>query len=99
MHPPRVDFERSRGVLAAPPEPVPNEYSVPDVEPPQPLLPRDHPAWMRDAVALSGHARRWIERLRPAVIRVLTFWDHTVRSALVAGRQISVDGAGCYRID
>lgn len=99
MQPPRIEFERSRGVPAAPPEPVPAEYIVSDAERETPLLPRDHPAWMRDAVALSGHARRWMQRLRPIFIHVLTFWDHAVRSICVAGRRISVDAAGCYRID
>jgi hypothetical protein len=54
---------------------------------------------MRDAVALSAHARTLLQRLRPLVIRVFGFWDHAVRSIHVAGRRINVDPAGCYRVD
>ena len=54
---------------------------------------------MRDAVALSAHARTLLQRLRPLVIRVFGFWDHAVRSIQVAGRRINVDPAGCYRVD
>ena len=62
------------------------------------ILPRDHPPWMRDAVALSTHARTLLRSLRPLVIRVFGFWDHVVRSIHVGGRRINVDPAGCYRV-
>ena len=80
--------------------PVPVEYAlVPDIEVETPLLPRDHPAWMRDSVAISTRAREWVARLKPIAIRVMTFWDHAVRSINVMGRTLSVDASGSYRLD
>ncbi|MDP9025073.1 MAG: hypothetical protein M3N13_06860, partial [Candidatus Eremiobacteraeota bacterium] len=64
-----------------------------------PLLPRDHPAWMRDALALSTRARAWLATLKPAGVRVLTFWDHAVRSISIMGHTLSVDASGSYRMD
>jgi len=63
------------------------------------LLPRDHPRWVRDAVAVSQRARALIAGLRPVVVRVLTFWDHRLRSILVGDRRVRVDPSGCYRTD
>jgi hypothetical protein len=63
------------------------------------LLPRDHPKWARDAVTLSQRAREVIARLRPVVVKILTFWDHRVRSALVGGNRVSIDPCGSYRIE
>jgi hypothetical protein len=63
------------------------------------LLPRDHPKWAKDAFTISQRARELIARLRPVVIRVLTFWDHRIRTALVGGRRVNVDAAGSYRLD
>jgi hypothetical protein len=62
-------------------------------------LPREHPAWVRDAVALSRRARGLVARLRPAVFRVLSFWDHRVRSIAVGGRRVRIDASGSYAID
>lgn len=72
---------------------------IPDDELETPPLPREHPKWVKDAVAVSQRARRLITQLRPAVVRVLTFWDHHVRSIAIAGRELSVDVSGSYRID
>jgi hypothetical protein len=63
------------------------------------LLPRDHPKWAKDAVTLSQRARELLARLRPVAVRILTFWDHRIRTAFVAGNRISVDPSGSYRID
>ena len=63
------------------------------------LLPRDHPKWARDAVTLSTRAREMIARLRPVVVKMLTFWDHRVRSALVAGNRVCIDPSGSYRLE
>jgi hypothetical protein len=60
-------------------------------------LPRDHPAWQRDVLAVSSRVRAIIARMRPVAVRVLTFWDHAVRRVLVAGRSVEVDPSGCYR--
>ena len=80
-------------------EPTTVRPSIPEVELESPVLPRDHPPWMRDAVALSTHAKRLLERVRPLVIRALGFWDHAVLSIHIAGRRVNIDPAGCYRID
>lgn len=61
-------------------------------------LPRDHPAWQRDALAVSSRVRAILTELRPIVVRVLTFWDHAVRSVSVRGRRLDVDPSGCYRL-
>ncbi|MGB6986941.1 MAG: hypothetical protein WBD74_13305 [Candidatus Aquilonibacter sp.] len=63
------------------------------------LLPRDHPKWARDAVTLSQRAREIVARLRPVVVKILTFWDHRVRSAFVGGNRVCIDPSGSYRIE
>ncbi|HTZ54233.1 MAG TPA: hypothetical protein VMB20_04155 [Candidatus Acidoferrum sp.] len=63
------------------------------------LLPRDHPKWARDAVTLSQRAREIVARLRPVIVKILTFWDHRVRSALVSGARVSIDPSGSYRVE
>ncbi|MBV9403082.1 MAG: hypothetical protein JO018_05055 [Candidatus Eremiobacteraeota bacterium] len=73
--------------------------AIPEIELESPVLPRDHAAWMRDGVAISERTRRLLDRVRPLVIRVFGFWDHIARSMQIAGHRISIDAAGCYRID
>ncbi len=63
------------------------------------LLPRDHPPWVKDALSVSQRARELIARLRPAIVRVLSFWDHRFRSAVVGGARISIDPSGSYRAE
>ncbi len=63
-----------------------------------PSLPRDHPAWQRDVLSVSARARQTIARLRPAVVRVLTFWDHLRRGVSIAGRTLEIDPSGSYRL-
>jgi hypothetical protein len=72
---------------------------VPDDEFETPPLPREHPRWIKDAAAVSQRARQLVARLRPVVVRVLTFWDHRVRGMTIRGRDLSVDASGSYRID
>lgn len=72
---------------------------VPDDELETPALPREHPKWVRDALAVSHRARHLVAQLRPVVVRVLTFWDHRVRSLAVGDRQIAVDASGSYRVE
>ena len=72
---------------------------VPEDELETPPLPREHPRWVKDAVAISQRARQLVERLRPVVVRVLTFWDHHVRGIAIGGRRLSIDVSGSYRID
>jgi len=62
-------------------------------------LPADHPAWAKDVLSLSARFRAMLSRIKPAVIRVLTYWDHHVRSIVVGGRRMAVDASGCYRLE
>ena len=94
----RLEVERQERAAAPRLELPAVQPSVPEIEFESPILPRDHPPWMRDAVALSAHARRLLQQIRPAVIRVLGFWDHAVRAVNITGRRINIDAAGCYRI-
>jgi hypothetical protein len=61
-------------------------------------LPRDHPAWQRDVLAVSSRVRAILAGLRPVVVRVLTHWDHVIRSVSIGGRYVEVDPSGCYRL-
>ena len=70
----------------------------PEIEP-ESRLPSDHPAWARDVVSLSLRARELFARLRPVVVRIFTAWEHRVRSILVGGSRLSIDLAGCYRLE
>lgn len=62
-------------------------------------LPGDHPAWAKDVVSLSQRFRATFARIKPLAVRVLTFWDHHIRSIMVCGRRMAVDASGCYKID
>lgn len=64
-----------------------------------PELPNDHPAWLRDAVSLSQRARALVVRLKPIVMHVVGAWEHRVRTIVVAGRTVSVDASGSYRME
>jgi hypothetical protein len=72
---------------------------LPEDELETPPLPREHPKWVKDAVAVSQRARQAILRLRPVIVRVLTFWDHRLRNIAVAGRSVSIDFSGSYRVE
>ncbi|HEY0614340.1 MAG TPA: hypothetical protein VGC96_06850 [Candidatus Elarobacter sp.] len=63
-----------------------------------PSLPREHPVWQRDCCSISARTRAVLASLRPVVVRVLTFWDHAIRSIPVRGRRLDVDPSGCYRL-
>ncbi|HEY5341845.1 MAG TPA: hypothetical protein VIK27_12520 [Candidatus Aquilonibacter sp.] len=99
----RVDADdRPQPAASSRPAPIESESVVPatpesafDTS----LLPRDHPPWSKDAVTISQRARELIARLRPAVVAVLTFWDHRVRGAFVSGNRISIDPSGSYRVE
>lgn len=85
----RIELAGSAPVLAL----------LPDEEFETPPLPREHPKWVRDAVAVSQRARQLIARLRPVIVHVLTFWDHHTRSAVIGGRRLSIDISGSYRME
>jgi hypothetical protein len=98
----RVETEDNASVLALQVEAGRSEAVVPavaDAELETALLPRDHPRWVKDAIAVSQRAREIIAKLRPVVMRVLSFWDHRIRSIVVGDRSVSVDPSGCYRVD
>ncbi|MEO9171275.1 MAG: hypothetical protein ABI282_03120 [Candidatus Baltobacteraceae bacterium] len=73
--------------------------AVPEAELETPLLPHDHPKWVADALTVSQRAREAIAKLRPIVINILTFWDHRVRSIVIAGARVSVDPSGSYKLE
>ncbi|HZZ64559.1 MAG TPA: hypothetical protein VFE17_03605 [Candidatus Baltobacteraceae bacterium] len=64
-----------------------------------PPLPREHPKWVRDAASVSKRARRLIDGVRPLLIRVLTFWDHHIRSIKIGNRDLTIDASGSYRLE
>lgn len=96
----RVESEESAAALALQIGASRSEAIVPavaDDELETALLPREHPRWVRDAVAVSQRAREIIAKLKPVVVRILSFWDHRLRSIVVGDRRVHVDSAGCYR--
>lgn len=64
-----------------------------------PPLPREHPRWVKDALAVSHRARRLASQIKPAAVRVLTFWEHRVHRLLIGSRTLCVDASGSYRIE
>lgn len=97
----RIELDEPQSVVAAGAQTNRSQAVVPvvaEAELETALLPNDHPRWVRDAVAVSQRARELIAKLRPVVIRVFAFWDHRIRSIMVAGQSVVVDPAGCYRI-
>jgi hypothetical protein len=84
-----VGANRSEAILPA----------VPEAELETALLPRDHPRWVKDALAVSQRAREILANLRPVALQVLCFWDHRVRSIVIGDRRVQVDPSGCYRAD
>jgi hypothetical protein len=62
-------------------------------------LPGDHPPWAKDVLSLSTRFRGLIAQIKPVMIRVLSFWDHRLRSIIVGGRRLGVDASGCYRME
>lgn len=63
-----------------------------------PALPNDHPQWQRDIVSISARARAIVARAVPIVVRTLSYWDHRIREVAFGPRTLSVDPAGCYRL-
>lgn len=72
---------------------------IPDDELETPPLPREHPKWVKDAVAVSHRARTVIAGLRPVMVRVLTFWDHGVHALTLRGLRFQIDSSGSYRFE
>lgn len=95
----RIESEITPAVLAPLDGPAYLAALLPEGELETPPLPRELPHWVKDAVAISRRARQLLSRLKPVIVRVLTFWDHRVRSIGVAGRNLSIDPSGSYRVD
>jgi hypothetical protein len=84
-----VGESRSQAIVAA----------VPEAELETALLPYDHPRWVKDALAVSQRARDLLAKLSPVALKVLSFWDHRIRSIVIGDRHVHVDPSGCYRAD
>jgi hypothetical protein len=98
----RIESEESAAALSLQIGASRSEAIVPAIaesELETPLLPHDHPRWVRDAVAVSQRAREIIAKLKPVVVCILSFWDHRLRSIMVGERCVHVDPSGCYRAD
>lgn len=73
---------------------------VPDDELETAPLPREHPKWVRDALLISHRARQLLGRIKPVAVRILSFWDHAIRSVRVGeNREVSVDSSGSYKVE
>ncbi|HVS46988.1 MAG TPA: hypothetical protein VMS32_10005 [Verrucomicrobiae bacterium] len=96
-----IDIDRGRALAATliPLAAQPLAAVLPDADIEIPPLPRDLPPWAKDAIAVSQRARDLIARFKPVVIGVLTFWDHRIRSAFVAGKRIAIDPSGSYKLE
>ncbi len=62
-------------------------------------LPSDHPQWMKDTLSISQRARALIAKLKPVVVKVITYWEHHVRSIVIGNERLSIDASGSYRLD
>lgn len=95
--------ERGEGIAARDPREVLHAgrvlAPVRDVEMETPLLPHDHPQWVRDSITVSNRARELFARLKPVVIAIFSFWDHRVRSAVIADARVCIDPTGSYRVE
>jgi hypothetical protein len=72
---------------------------IPGDELETPPLPREHPKWVKDALAISHRARKLAFQLKPIAVSVLTFWEHRYHKLLVHGRTLCVDASGSYRME
>lgn len=86
---PPVDVSRAEALMPA----------VIEAENQSGFLPGDHPRWVSDAVAISRAARRLVAKLKPVLLVVRSMWDHPLRCVAIAGRRVSVDASGSYRIE
>ena len=96
----RVDADESHG-LGSPSHAYadPIVPAAADLELGSDSLPNEHPRWVKDSLAVSQRARALVARLRPIAMRILTFWDHRVRSAFVGGLHVRIDPSGSYRVE
>jgi hypothetical protein len=60
-------------------------------------LPTDHPEWRPDVLSLSNRAKALLERIKPFLIRVMTFWDHRATRMELDDLTLEIDASGSYR--
>lgn len=97
---PRVEREIPAALYVPPSSAASYVPLIPDDELETPPLPREHPKWVKDALAVSQRARRHVlGGLKPVVMRILTFWDHHVRGIAIGNRRLSIDTSGSYRLE
>ncbi|MBV9271989.1 MAG: hypothetical protein JO165_12925 [Candidatus Eremiobacteraeota bacterium] len=97
---PRVEPDSSLAVFTPAAHAAGIAAIVPDDELETTPLPREHPKWVRDALLVSQRARQALSRIEPAIVRVLSFWDHAIRSVRLGGnRSLTVDSSGSYKIE
>ena len=93
------DAASTQPLIEAPgPLPIGNVGADPDASEIRARLPSDHPAWQVDTLSISSRTRALLTALRPAVVAVVTFWDHAVRTLALGSGTLSVDLSGCYRL-
>ncbi len=96
----RIEADPVSGALYAPVQPAAYIYPIlPEDELETPPLPREHPPWVKDAVSVSQRTRALLARLKPAIVRVLGFWDHAIRSITIGSRHVTIDASGSYRLE
>ncbi|MDQ2872632.1 MAG: hypothetical protein M3R35_05845 [Candidatus Eremiobacteraeota bacterium] len=96
----RVDADPLSGSLYAPVQPAGYIYPIlPEDELETPPLPREHPPWVKDALSVSQRTRALLARIKPVIVRVLGFWDHTVRSITIGTRRVTIDTSGSYKLE
>ncbi len=98
----RIESEHRAASLAASletahSEPIVSAVGEPDLE--TPFLPHDHPPWVKDTLTLSRRAREIIAGLPRVAVKILSFWDHRIRSIVVSGTRLSIDPSGSYRCE
>lgn len=98
----RIEGERPSETLASGLAQIEGERAVPAIAGHDDafdatFLPRDHPPWNKDTLTISQRARELIGRLRPIAIRVLSFWDHRIRTVSIGHARLSIDASGSYR--
>jgi hypothetical protein len=62
------------------------------------VLGAEHTAWRRDRLSPSNRAKRLLEKIKPFIIKVLSFWDHRISRLAIEGRELFIDSSGSYQV-
>jgi hypothetical protein len=54
---------------------------------------------MKDTLSISQRARGLLAQMRPAIVKVIAYWEHRVRSVIIGERRVFVDASGSYRME